>query len=248
MVVGQIGHMRNVDNEPPVKKTYRPAWLARTAIVVAGLGLWFLTQWLIGARPPMQLAEGEVATVASGDILFRLTAPINDYLHEHPRTADTLLIVSSGVIDALGIWLIAASIFGSTMRPFLGLLILFALRQISQTVCVLPAPDGMIWRYPGVPSLLVTYQVANDFFFSGHTAIAVFGGLQLAALKRRWWIALGVSIAAFEMATVIVLRAHYSIDVFTGAIAALWAANAAAQLAPRLDGWIARRTILASER
>ena len=128
------------------------------------------------------------------------------------------------------------------MRPFVGLLILFALRQVSQAVCVLPAPDGMIWRNPGVPSLLVTYQVANDFFFSGHTAIAVFGGLQLAALQRPWWVALGLFVATFEMATVIVLRAHYSIDVFTGVIAALWATSAAAHLAPKLDCWIANRT------
>jgi membrane-associated phospholipid phosphatase len=99
----------------------------------------------------------------------------------------------------------------------------------------------MIWRYPGVPSLLVTYQVANDFFFSGHTAIAVFGGLQLATFKRPWWFMSGLFIATFEMATVIVLRAHYSIDVFTGAIAALWATSVSAQLAPRLDYWIAKR-------
>jgi hypothetical protein len=235
-----IDLMNNRDNELPVNSTCRPPWLARTVIVAAGLGLWFLTQWLIGTRPPMTLGDGETANVSTGDILFHVTRPINEYLHANPRAADALLIASSGVIDALGIWLIAASIFGPTMRPFLGLLILFALRQVSQAICVLPAPDGMIWRYPGVPSLLVTYQVANDFFFSGHTAIAVFGGLQFASLKRPWWMALGFFIAAFEMATVIVLRAHYSIDVFTGAVAALWATSAAAQLAPRLDCWIAR--------
>jgi hypothetical protein len=232
--------MNHIDYDPRVKTSCRSHWLARTLIVAAGLCLWFLTQWLIGTRPPMSLGEGEIPTITSGDILFRLTKPVNEYLEVHPRLADALLITSSGVIDALGIWLIAASILGSTMRPFLGLLVLFALRQLSQAVCVLPAPEGMIWRYPGVPSLLVTYQVANDFFFSGHTAIAVFGGLQLAALKRPWWIALGFLVAVFEMTTVIVLRAHYSIDVFTGAIAALWASSAAAQLAPHLDGWIAR--------
>jgi membrane-associated phospholipid phosphatase len=42
------------------------------------------------------------------------------------------------------------------------------------------------------------------------------------------------------MATVIVLRAHYSIDVFTGAIAALWAASAADRVSPMLDRAIAR--------
>jgi hypothetical protein len=40
----------------------------------------------------------------------------------------------------------------------------------------------MIWRYPGVPSLLVTYGTSNDLFFSGHTALAVYGSIELA-----WW-------------------------------------------------------------
>jgi len=36
----------------------------------------------------------------------------------------------------------------------------------------------MIWRHPGIPSLLVTYDVATDFFFSGHTAIAVLASIE----------------------------------------------------------------------
>ena len=60
------------------------------------------------------------------------------------------------------------------------LLILYALRQICQGLCALPPPDGMIWRRPGIPSLLVTYGTATDLFFSGHTAIAVFGCIELA--------------------------------------------------------------------
>src|SRR5262249_61953755 len=75
--------------------------------------------------------------------------------------------------------LIATAILGPTVRPFLGMLILFALRQLCQGLCALPPPPGMIWSYPGVPSLLVTYGTANDLFFSGHTAIAVYGAIEL---------------------------------------------------------------------
>jgi membrane-associated phospholipid phosphatase len=121
------------------------------------------------------------------------------------------------------------------MRPFIGLLILFAMRQLMQMVCVLPTPEGMIWRYPGFPSLLVTYHVANDFFFSGHTAIAVFGATQIARIPRRGMLTLGIAIAALEMITVIVLRAHYTMDVYAGAITALWAALAADRVAPYVD-------------
>jgi len=54
-----------------------------------------------------------------------------------------------------------------------------------QAVCALPPPPNMIWHYPGFPSLLVTYHVANDFFFSGHTAIAVFGAIELVPIAPK---------------------------------------------------------------
>ena len=129
------------------------------------------------------------------DGLFIVTSPINQFLHAHPAWANGLLIFSSAVIDVLGVGMILFSIFGPTMRPFIGLLILFALRQLMQMICVLPTPEGMIWRYPGFPSLLVTYGVANDFFFSGHTAIAVFGATQIARIPRRGMLELGIAIA-----------------------------------------------------
>ena len=37
------------------------------------------------------------------------------------------------------------------------------------------------------------------------------------------------------MATVLILRAHYTFDVFTGIIAALWVAHISERLSPRLD-------------
>jgi hypothetical protein len=79
-----------------------------------------------------------------------------------------------------GLSLIAAAIFGRTFAPFLGVLILFALRQVCQSLCTLPPPPGIIWRNPGFPTLLVTYDVGNDFFFSGHTALAVLGAIEAA--------------------------------------------------------------------
>ena len=124
------------------------------------------------------------------------------------------------------------------MRPFLGLVLLLGLRQIMQALCALPAPPNMIWHYPGFPSLLVTYNVGNDFFFSGHTAIAVFGGIELALLGKRWLKYVAVAIALFEIAAVLVLRAHYTMDVFTGLLAAIVVAQFCAKVSPRIDAWL----------
>ena len=150
-----------------------------------------------------------------------------------------LLIVSSALIDVLGVWLLVVSLFGRTVRPFLGLLLLFALRQICQALCALPAPPGMIWHATGVPTLLVTYGVAGDFFFSGHTGIAVLGAVEMARTGRRGLTALGVLVALFEATAVLVLRAHYTMDVFAGAVTALLVAELAARWAPGFDRFLA---------
>ncbi len=210
----------------------------RTLIVAIGLALWFGTQSLIGARQlPDVGATRAGLLLAKSDALLSLTEPVTEYLDGSPSAANALLVASSLVIDALGVWILAAAIFGASIRPFLGLFLLFLLRQTMQAACALPAPDGMIWHHPGWPSLLVTYGVANDFFFSGHTALAVFGALELARRGGVWrWV--GAGVAVFEIATVIVLRAHYTMDVFTGGVVALLASSWALRLAPRVDGWI----------
>jgi membrane-associated phospholipid phosphatase len=116
---------------------------------------------------------------------------------------------------------------------------LFALRQLCQGLCALAPPPGMIWRHPGFPSLLVTYGTATDLFFSGHTAIAVFGAVELARAGGPWLAGVGALVALVEAATVIVLRAHYTMDVFAAVVAALWVAGAADRVAPICDAALA---------
>ena len=149
-------------------------------LVAAGIGIvaWFWTQSLIGRRP--------LASSGIGDALHLFSAPLNHYLVQHPSVANGLLIVSSGLIDLLAIFVLAEWLFGRSFRPLLGLVMVLGLRQVAQGLCALPKPDNMIWHYPGFPSLLVTYGVANDYFFSAHTAIAVFAATELARLGRRW--------------------------------------------------------------
>jgi hypothetical protein len=100
----------------------------------------------------------------------------------------------------------------------------------------------MIWRDPGFPTLLVTYGTANDLFFSGHTAIAVYGAVILGASLGTVGMIPGGFIIAFEISVVLLLRAHYTMDVFTGAITALYVHRLAADWAPVVDRWIAHFT------
>lgn len=209
-----------------------PVWVFRVALVAGGLFLWFWTQKLIGKR---NAPEGRI-----GDALLDATGRVNRYLHEKPRVATLLLIGTSALIDLLGLFLLAQAIFGASARPFAGLLILFGLRQVCQGLCALPPPEGMIWRNPGVPSLFVTYGTSTDLFFSGHTALAVYGCLELAHWGGPAAAVAGIVIVAIEISAVIVLRAHYTMDVFAGLVTALWVWSIAFSAGNGIDALLAR--------
>lgn len=203
----------------------------RAAIAILGVGVWFASQSLLGSRG---FPEG------IGDGVHLFLAPITQWLGDHDQAANLLLILTSAVIDLLGCFVLLSGIIGPSVRPLLGLIILFLLRQICQALIALPLPDGMIWRYPGFPSLFVTYNTANDFFFSGHTAIAVYGAIELARLRRRWLTLSAILVAAIEALTVLALRAHYTMDVFAAIFAAAWASDIAARLAPSCEEMLSR--------
>ena len=223
-----------------------PSWL-RAIFVALALAAWFATQAMLGARPDRE----EVI----GDEIHDAMADVHRYLTDHSETAHGLLIATSAIIDALGIFLLGATIFGRTLRPFVGLLLLFAMRQLCQMLCPLRSPPGIIWDYPGLPSffaaygasddrffpsLLVTYGVSNDMFFSGHTAMAVLGAVELVRFGGRWWLPVGILIALVEATTVLALRAHYTMDVFTGAVVALYASVLAERWCAWRDALLAR--------
>jgi hypothetical protein len=207
-----------------------PVVAARIGLVVVGIVAWYWTQAVLGKRVPKVAYE-----VPLTDGIHVLTARFHHRYATNIAAGNRLLIASSLVIDLLGAYLLGSAIFGASIRPYLGLVMVFALRQICQMLCPLPAPSGMVWRYPGVPAILVTYGTANDLFFSGHTAIAVYGAATLAGHFGPWGLGLGLAIAFFEVITVLVLRAHYTMDVFTGIICALWVYSLSGAAAPWVD-------------
>jgi hypothetical protein len=206
--------------------------LVNLAFVVFMIWFWFWSQAKIASKPPPPVEVGV------GDRLFAWGTPINDWYHAHPRAADATLLVTSMFIDVLAIYMFATSIFGDTVRPLLAVLVVFAMRQLCQYLVTLPEPNRMIWRKPGFPSLLVTYETENDFFFSGHTAISVVAAAQLVHAAPLWLAVLGCLIAAVEATTVLVLRAHYTMDVFAAIVAAVTADVVATAIAPSVDSFL----------
>src|SRR5262245_58286876 len=128
-------------------------FIVRIGIILIGLAGWHLTQRLIGSRT---VEDDEKSTSTSlaltdSDRLLQATACANRYLLNHRKCANALLVVSSAVIDQLGVFLLLWTHVGPSLRPFVGLLVLFGLRQVCQALTALPPPVGMIWRDPGFP-------------------------------------------------------------------------------------------------
>ena len=205
----------------PVLSNSAAGLVFRILTIAMGLTAWFVSQSLIGSR---------VGGADIGDAIHDWTTPLNQWLAHNPSMANALLIATSGFIDLFGLFLLGSSLFGPSLRPGIGLLLLFVFRQVSQLTCALPPPSGVIWRNPGLPSILVTYHVGNDFFFSGHTAIAALGAIEMARVAPPWLAAVAAVIACLEAATVLVLRAHYTMDVLTAVFAAFCAAGLAATI------------------
>ena len=57
----------------------------------------------------------------------------------------------------------------------------------------------------------------------------------MKSFRKTWLTTLGVLIALFEIATVLILRVHYTMDVFTGIVTGLYAAYLANQISTALQ-------------
>lgn len=200
--------------------------LLRVVIMVAALAIFRAVEELVGSRGLPDRID---------DLMHDLFTPVNGVLQSNPRLTDALLIVITGLVDVAGVGLAIGAIVSRSVRPLVGLLLLYAMRQSVEILCELPVPGGMIWRYPGFPSLLVDYGVMGDFFFSGHTALIAYATLELATLRRWWLTALGVGGTFLVIAVLFSLRAHYTMDVFTAVIAAVLAFLAGSAVAGSLE-------------
>ena len=170
--------------------------LVRLVLVAGLIALWFATQKIIGAQG---LPEGDI-----GDKIHDWMAPLHQKLLKNKGWARVLLITSSLGIDILGLSVLYLGIFGESFAPIVGLFFILILRQGSQYLTALPAPEGMIWEDPGV-----------------HTALAVYGSLVLASLGYLPLTLAAVALGLYEIFAVLALRAHWTMDVYAGAVSAV---------------------------
>jgi hypothetical protein len=170
------------------------------------------------------------------DHTHELLAGVNAYLNAHPSLADVILAVSSLEVDLAAVSMVAFFFIRRESRPLLALWLILAMRQLCQASVSIPPPDGMIWRYPGFPTIVVTYGTSTDFFFSGHMALATLLATELTAQGApRAKQAMAWGIALLQALVILSMRFHYVTDVAAGCLAAVAATQLANAWGRRLD-------------
>lgn len=139
---------------------------------------------------------------------------INLFLSENIAFTKYNFILSSMLIDISAIYIIINYLRADNSKTLFIFFFGLILRQLCQFINRLPVPQNMIWFYPDFPSILVTYDIENDFFFSGHTFIALAAGLEILSNKNYLYKCCGLFFMAYEILFIISINGHYFMDIY----------------------------------
>jgi hypothetical protein len=203
---------------------------AQAAAVVVLYAAWLATQALL------ERSRGVVPVFI--DHTHQALARVNAFLNAHSSLSNVILAASSFEVDLAAFSMVSFFFTQRKSRPLLALWITLIMRQLCQSAFSIAPPAGMIWHYPGFPSIVVTYSTSSDFFFSGHMALATLLAAELTAHRAaRWKQALAWAVIGLQAFVILSMRFHYITDVVTGFLAAL----AATRVADKIGCWLDRR-------
>lgn len=213
------------------KYPQKPAWPILFIIILAGCILSVLTQnWIGAVSAPLCKIH---------DALQHLLAPLNAYVAHHDQLSNVLIILYSVFGDAIVLFLICCAIIHSSIRPILPLILFMILRQTMQMLVTFPIDPGLVWHDPGFYSLFLNYHVSGDFYFSAYVGINILGALEMHEIFRKKWLtALNFCTAGFIIFIDMVLRAHYSTDIYTSIITAIFVYLFTQQFIPSIDRFL----------
>lgn len=148
------------------------------------------------------------------DTIFELSAPINTYFAENPEVKNFFVILSSFLLDVnLSFFMVIFILWGTSWRALTFASSFYALRGYLQAMTVLGFPNGFIWEYPGIYSLLITYVRSSDFFYSGHVGMMLFTCIYFHNGNYNYLKYYSLFCLAFEACVMVFVRCHYSIDI-----------------------------------
>eukprot|EP00993_Chasmostoma_nieuportense_P003225 NODE_3958_length_868_cov_22.901484_g3803_i0.p1 GENE.NODE_3958_length_868_cov_22.901484_g3803_i0~~NODE_3958_length_868_cov_22.901484_g3803_i0.p1 ORF type:complete len:266 (+),score=72.37 NODE_3958_length_868_cov_22.901484_g3803_i0:45-800(+) len=174
------------------------------------------------------------------DSTHALTEPLSDYLWEHRYLLHLITALHSIVLDGFSVYMVYLSVFRSrSLDVILSVFVLYGCRLLVQHLVMFPMPPK--WRFddPGVPTVMVSYAFANDFYFSGHLSSLTLFVLEMHKRQYRTLRAFGLLVMCFVGLLLLTVRAHYVMDIIDSIFFAVFSYKAGQWAAATVDAWFA---------
>ena len=105
---------------------------------------------------------------------------------------------------------------GKYIRECFGLFIFYFIRFLLQQMIILAEIKNQFFYEPNFPSLLVSYTVKNDYFYSGHTGFTLYMFLIFKKNGRVWEKVVMAIVFCCTVVFLWVWGVHYLIDIMAG--------------------------------
>lgn len=111
-------------------------------------------------------------------------------------------------------------IYGKYFDGGMSFPIFYGIRSICLNLANWPVPKNFIFTSPGIPSIFISYERANDLYFSGHTgALTIFFFMHFyRKLRKRTYFFFGILI--YTVFFLLLNGVHYTNDILIGFIVA----------------------------
>ena len=166
---------------------------------------------------------------------------MNEYFNDDKTARNVILIISSLFIDILmftGLYRFVR--YGTTWRLIIAMSLFYSVRFIVQHLWYVEYPEGYNWGYPGFFSVFVPYGQTADFFYSGHVGICMMFFLEFYAVGWYIWSYYALFTLVFEAFVLIILRAHYTMDILAGVVFAHYFWILSEKYSYTVDWWLFR--------
>lgn len=180
----------------------------------AGIGI----PWVVTSNQGFSLSNEAVFGV--DDRVLEWLRPASVYLQNHPRTSQSLIALSSLLMDAQYVLMVLAVARRRKVLHAVPFALFYVLRMLIQRLVFLPRLTESVWSSPGVPTLTIFYEQVHDYFPSGHVGIVLLCYLYHTKLKEQRTARLALFQVFFQAFVVMVTRTHYSVDVIGGVLLA----------------------------
>lgn len=173
------------------------------------------------------------------DKMFTFTKDINRYITSNSILHDGYLITAGFLMDcAIFLGFAYFALVFKSWRMIISLGTLYLVRGFIQETYVMGHPEEYSFHYPGIISVSVPYFKTHDYFFSGHVSLPLIIGVEFFKNKYNKLSFFCFFVACYEMVMMIILRGHYSIDLYAGFIFSFYFCRISEYVVPYVDSFL----------